>query len=366
MNFNCKIKSLSSLMAIVILSSFSISMPAFADKKPVSVQIYEKSQQMAFYDEGYTWGYSKDEYFSKVEKENTPNKISHVKTLKADEISNISRISIEANRIGVLVEPSDTGDFKLDFIGVQDNSNIKADISAVDGKLTMTAVGGENIDYVCLDETKRVNTVRLSVPDKKYDLLEINCDTAFVLSPDLGAANTGSCGRGVITLSNTEISSDSTFGTSNGTIKIQGEKISGKVNLSAENGTVKVVGGNVTGEVELSAQNGTVYIEADTLTTANMTTRNGKVDLDIGTIEGKVTTKSDNGNINVIFQKQPVDLAFNLDANSNANIVLPTGWEKTEKFGSAKPILNVFCKNGSIDVQIGEPKEKKSQEYYIG
>lgn len=299
-----------------------------------SIQISTEKLEMAFVDSNLYGSFNDDGQFSELAKKYPANEILHLRTISAE---GISKLSIDAQCIGVVVEPSETGKIELDLVGVKNPDSIKVETAIKDGQLTLTASANSSIGYICADAENRVNTVLLRVPAQKYSLIECKADTAVVTISDLGATINAVCSRGILAVIDDKIQSDCTLSTINGSVLVKGTQISGVLKVEAKNGSVSV--------------------KADTLGNAELTTKNGSINVDVGTISGDVTAKTKNGRVHVDLRNNPKNLALDAVCNANGRRILPAGWNNNERIGSGKPILKMSCENGIVELHTEQCKD---------
>lgn len=347
-----KIIGLSLLLSIICIPPI----PVFADntgQKPsdVSVSIDAEGLKMVI---GENWfqDYKGVSPYERAEEKAkyTPNTVVTIRTIPADDIR---QIDIYGQSIGIVLEPSDTGAFELDLVGIHDPTEIKTDISVKDGVLLLKAEGKSSIDYINASEDKQINIVRLRVPSQTYSGIHVEGKTAIVRMKDFGPPISGAVDLGVLTVKDTVIKSDCTLTTKNGNIMIQGDEITGAMKLKASNGSVGVKGKTVLGELMLETANGSVEVTAETLGKAELVTQNGRVSMTAGLLTGDVTAGTKNGSVVVKLNKEPENLTLAFSTSVNGRHILPAGWTDDKILGNGSPKLAMSCINGSAELRIG-------------
>lgn len=347
-----KIAGLLSILSMVCLSSVPVLADATGQMPGgVSLSIDGDGLRMTigenwFHDSSGKTPYEKAE----AETNYIPNTVVNIRTIPAE---NIEQISIDGKYIGIVLEPSDTGAFELDLVGVHNPDGVRTDASVQDGVLTLKAEADPRIGYINASEDRMINIVRLRVPIQAYSAIHVDGETAVIRMKDLGAPVSGTIDRGVLTVKDILIKSNCTLTTQNGNIMIQGDEISGSVNLQASNGSVGVKGKTVLGEVTLETANGSAHVTAQTLGKTNVVTKNGSVKVAAELLTKDVSVSSKNGSVFVNLYEEPENLTLAFSTASNGSRVLPDGWTDDKILGNGSPKLTMSCTNGAAELKFG-------------
>lgn len=302
----------------------------------------------------------------------TPNTVTPIRDIPAQ---GINALRVNARLCGVAVEPSESGNFELSYVGVEKPEDIKVETQVENGLLTLTCERQDGaFIYVNPGAEFRVNTVRLSVPAGVLERFQVDCGTASVLIADPDAPVTGYTPNGMIRVTGDKLAHPVTMESRNGSVAVQGGEIGADVMMESKNGSVTVRGGEVRADVtlhaangsvvlkandasglcDLSAENGSVKVEAGTLGRARLRAENGSVKAEVGTVGEDVYAGVSNGSLRFTLTRQPADLTFRLDGQSSwSRFTLPKGWEDGHTVGSGKPLLTLACENGTLNFQIG-------------
>lgn len=114
-----------------------------------------------------------------------PNAVSAIKTIPGGEVT---RVEVNSSNCGIVVEKGSGKNFKLDYVGVDDQDLFEVS-AAVDryGKLTISVEADEDLDYVSVPKGYQVNVVRLTIPDKEYQNFAVNDAGGVVYLPDINS-----------------------------------------------------------------------------------------------------------------------------------------------------------------------------------
>lgn len=304
-------------------------------------------------DEGFHLWESRD-VWAEAERSHTPNTATPLSTLSP---AGVTRLSLSVVTAGLVLEPSETGSFELELVGVAKAEDIKTSLTVKDGVLFLAVEGGPGVRYICAEPGGQVNVARLKVPPRDFTLVECAADTAVVLLPELGAPVKGTCAKGILAVDGDTVASACALETENGLVMVRGKEIAGAMTLKAENGMVTLTGGTVTGPLAMSAENGMVNVSAERLAGLTAETKNGMIKIEAGRLTGDVSAVTGNGMVKVNLLEQPANLALAMTSASNGTVKLPDGWRADSRFGSGKPQLELACKNGRVSLAIGPDQD---------
>ena len=282
----------------------------------------------------------------------TPNTVTPIRDIPAQ---GINALRVNARLCGVAVEPSESGNFELSYVGVEKPEDIKVETQVENGLLTLTCERQDGaFIYVNPGAEFRVNTVRLGVPAGVLERFQVDCGTASVLIADPDAPVTGYTPNGMIRVTGDKLAHPVTMESKNGSVTVRGGEVRADVTLHAANGSVVLKANDASGLCDLSAENGSVKVEAGTLGRARLRAENGSVKAEVGTVGEDVYAGVSNGSLRFTLTRQPADLTFKLDGQSSwSRFTLPKGWEDGHTVGSGKPLLTLACENGTLNFQIG-------------
>lgn len=306
----------------------------------------------------------------KIIQEANPNTVSKIKTIP---LGKISQLEIQSDLCGIAIEPSSSGQFELDYIGVSNKDIFHVETSVNNTKLTVSVKGGSGTKfyYVNTSADSRTNTIRIKVPklstinikDNDGNILISNVDANVsgstksglikVANPNLTTDNKLTCENGDIIISGTKVSGKLDLGTENGDVNVFSDLVSGSTNMYCTNGDIKMNARENSGNVAMSCTNGDVVYDVKTINgTTKLSCTNGDINASVDTINNKLTLETGNGDVYLNLKKKPINLTYNGPGSSKWKIVLPKGWKRGFKIGNGIPILNLVCGNGDVTIEI--------------
>jgi DUF4097 and DUF4098 domain-containing protein YvlB len=240
--------------------------------------------------------------FKAVQKEVTANE------KKTFDNSNIMSIEVDLDNAGVELLPTKETVTTVELTG-KGSKNIKKQFSAqVEGDKLVIKLKDEKWKLFRFDFLQESLKVTVSLPEKQYDLLEVDNDNGYVQLEDLTIAKINAeTDNGRVEMKNV-ISSQVEAKTDNGRIIL--EQVSGEIQGKTSNGRISIVTEDLDRPMKLETNNGRIEIETEkepTNVTFNVDVDNGRVDIlnkysgnaVIGNGDNLIELKTDNGRITV-------------------------------------------------------------------
>lgn len=358
-------------------------------RSAASMSTSSSDLEMLFGD-GWDSGWSGSE-FSKWRTASKPNTLTAISTIPA---KGITGLRVNANLCALVLERSTSGKFELAYQGVEDVRTISVTTAVKDGLLTVTAEGTlEEYLYLSAAPNRRVNCVRLLVPEAVLKTLTVDCGEGIIVSNGLALPTvSGGAIRGIVSLKTGTVSAPITLSTGNGDLTVKADTISAAIAMETSNGGAEVEAGTVSGGVTLTTKNGDVELDAGTSTgkliltarngcvdadvknvkDAEFRATNGDVDVTLGTVTGNTTCAVTNGTLEVELTKRPANLTFHIgggweenrwdgdwdddwdddkdwDERDSHSDSLPSGWYDGLVLGNGKPTLTLSAaSNGDL------------------
>ena len=280
----------------------------------------------------------------------TPNVITEIENRPGQ---GVTALAVHARLAGVAVEPSQSGDFELSYVGMSDPEAFPVTVEQKGGVLTVGVEGAEGqFYYVNTTGDRRCNTLRIGVPAGALDALALDCSTASVLVDGLDLPVDCDTTNAMVLVRDETRTQPLTMTCTNGSLALFGTTVSGDVDLSAANGSVRLEAATVTGRVSLTAANGSVKATADRLADAYLRAENGSVKASVGAVVGDVYAGVANGSLKFHLTRAPRDLSFHAKGWHMLE-VLPAGWADGCVFGAGGPELELECANGAATFTVG-------------
>lgn len=224
---------------------------------------------------------------------NRASVVSAKKDLKADKVKSIS---LTSKSCGIKLVKSKANRFTFDYLGVSNPVKFKVSCAVKNGVLKISVDGTAARDatshfYINDGPKNYANVVRIGVPDKTYGKIAMSLNEAPISMPDFNA----------------------------------------KIQIQSDDGSVSIS--------DAMISNGNYAI----------TNSSGSVSVKGNLIKSNISIKSE-GECELIFNKTPKNLQLNLSACSG-EVVLPTGWTKTQKLCNGKPIIKI-ANHGYTEVKV--------------
>lgn len=233
-------------------------------------------------------------------------------------------IEISSNEARVEVLPTSDSKATIELTGKHSNYRLSADVEASTLKVD---VGYRQNKLFNFDFTSALLTLKVYVPEKLYQSLQIESGNGRVQVDDLQAKNVYvKTDNGHIKLNNLE-SSKVTAEADNGTIDLK-NVASSAVNTRADNGKIHLdnVEGNLSGK-----------------------TNNGSISLVTHDLDRAIDFETDNGKIKIQTEKDPTNVIFDIKLdNGKADIFGKTNWDTV--IGDGEHLIKLTAGNGKITV----------------
>ncbi|WP_400243604.1 DUF4097 domain-containing protein [Niallia sp. JL1B1071] len=227
---------------------------------------------------------------------------------KVFEESNITTIELESNNAGVEIIPTTDTVTKVEVFGRGSKETMTNFTAKVEGETLVVKWEERQFGFLHLDFNNSL-TIRVTLPEKQYQIMTINNDNGKVHLADLNIdkvkaeSNNGRIEMKNVQSQNVEVKSD------NGRVSL--EHVSGTIKGKSNNGRIFMKTATLDQPIQLETNNGRIEIETEnepTNVTFDVRVDNGSINiLDkykgstvIGNGENLVKLKTNNGKIQVL------------------------------------------------------------------
>lgn len=248
-----------------------------------------------------------------------------VEEIKAIENENIKDIKIDTDNSKVEVIPTDESKIILEWSGTKENKdNLKVDIV---GDKLLIQLKDKQFKLFSFDFFDKQSTIKLYVPDRVYQSLEIKTDNGRIKVADVNVKKIKvATDNGRIDVNKIEVTNFKGY-TNNGRIDLKQVEAS-ETNVETDNG--KILLNDVTGKIIGKTDNGAISLLRDDL--------NSPIELE-----------SDNGSITIETKNKPKNALFDAKTD-NGRIDVLGGDGRNNIFGNGDNLIKLTTDNGRITV----------------
>lgn len=248
-----------------------------------------------------------------------------VEEIKAIENENIKDIKIDTDNSKVEVIPTDESKIILEWSGTKENKdNLKVDIV---GDKLLIQLKDKQFKLFSFDFFDKQSTIKLYVPDRVYQSLEVKTDNGRIKVADVNVKKIKvATDNGRIDVNKIEVTNFKGY-TNNGRIDLKQVEAS-ETNVETDNG--KILLNDVTGKIIGKTDNGAISLLRDDL--------NSPIELE-----------SDNGSITIETKNKPKNALFDAKTD-NGRIDVLGGDGRNNIFGNGDNLIKLTTDNGRITV----------------
>jgi DUF4097 and DUF4098 domain-containing protein YvlB len=234
-------------------------------------------------------------------------------------------IEIDSDGARVEVQPANITEARVELTGAFSNDKLDA---AVEKSTLKIEVGNKRKKLFSFDFTAALLTLKVLVPEKEYEALQIESSNGRVQL-------TGITAKDILTR------------TDNGNISMQDVKTS-TITAGAGNGRIELNGVSAD-KVSIWAANGQVRLD-DVTGIVNAETNNGSIALHTDTLDRDIDFATDNGKITIETAKKPTNAVLDIKTvNGRIEVFGSRDWETV--IGAGENVVKLTAKNGRITVK---------------
>ncbi|WP_141432117.1 DUF4097 family beta strand repeat-containing protein [Bacillus sp. 03113] len=222
--------------------------------------------------------------------------------------NNITAVEVDSDNASVEIVPTKDPVTKVELSGKGSKNTKQAFTANAEGNKLIIKLKEEHFKLFSFDFLTKSLTVKVSLPEKQYEAMEIDNDNGHVEVEDLEIKNL-----------NAE--------TNNGHVELK-NILSDNVEVESDNGrlTLEQVSGKINGK-----------------------TNNGKISIKTTDLDRPMKLDTDNGSIEVETEKEPSNVTFNVHVD-NGRINILDKYSGNAVIGNGENLIQLSTNNGRITV----------------